>query len=62
MEKMKYNEEARDHCTRQKSDLHIQFGRTTLLKISSANVGMKLYNKLPNTIKRLKIYRNLKED
>jgi len=53
MEKMKYNEEVHDHFTRQKSELHIQFCRTTLLKNSSANVGIKLYSKFPNTIKRL---------
>jgi len=53
MEKMKYNEEVHDHCTRQKSDLHTQFCRTTLFKNRSANVGIKLYNKLPNTINRL---------
>jgi hypothetical protein len=53
MERMKYNEEVHDHCTCQKSDLHILFCRTTFLKNSSANVGIKLYNKLPNTIKRL---------
>jgi len=53
MEKMKYNEEVHDHCTRQTSDLHTQYCRTTLFKNSSANVGIKLYNKLPNTIKRL---------
>jgi hypothetical protein len=53
MEKMKYNEEVHDQYMCQKSDLHIQFCRTTLFKNSSANVGIKLYNKLPNTIKRL---------
>jgi len=53
MEKMKYNEEVHDHCTCQKSDLYIQFCRTTLFKNSNANVGIKLYNKLPNRIKRL---------
>ena len=53
MEKMKYNEDIPDQCTCQKSDLHTQFCRTTLFKNSSANVGIKLYNKLPNTIKRL---------
>ena len=50
---MKYYEEVHDHCTCQKSDLHIQFRKTTLFKNSSANVGIKLYIKLPNTIKRL---------
>ena len=53
MEKMKYNKEVHDHCTCQKSDFHTQFCRTTLFKNSSAIVGIKLYNKLPNTIKRL---------
>jgi len=62
MEKMKYNEEVHDHCTRQKSDLHTQFCRTTLLKNSSANVGIKLYNKLPNTVKILGKIQYLKGD
>jgi len=53
MEKMKYNTEIHDHCTHQKSDLHTQFCRTTLFKNNSANVGIKLYNKLPYTIKKL---------
>ena len=53
MEKMKYNGQIHDHCTHQKSHLHTQFCRTTLLKNSGANLGIKLYNKLPNTIKRL---------
>ena len=53
MEKMKYNGEMHAHCTRQKSDLHTQFCRIILLKNSGANVGIKLYNKLPNTIKGL---------
>jgi len=53
MEKIKYNEEVHDYRTCQKSNLHTQFCRTTLFKKSNANVGIKLYNKLPNTIKRL---------
>jgi len=53
MEKMKYNEEVHDHCTCQKSDLHSEFCRTTIFQNSSANVDIRLYNKLPNTIKRL---------
>jgi hypothetical protein len=50
---MLYNGEIHDHCTCQKSDLHTRFCRTTLLKNSSANVGIKLCNRLPNEIKRL---------
>jgi len=53
MEKIKYNREIHDYCTHQKSDRHTQFCRTTLLKYNSANMGIKLYNKLPNTIMRL---------
>jgi hypothetical protein len=53
MEKMKNNEEIHDHCTCQKSDLHIQFCRATLFKNSSANGRIILYNKLLYTIKRL---------
>jgi hypothetical protein len=34
-----------------KRDLHVQFCRVTLFKNTCANVGIKLYNKLPNTIK-----------
>jgi len=52
-EKIKYNEEIHDHSTRQKSDIQIQFCRTTILKNNSTNVGRKFYNKLPNTIKTL---------
>jgi hypothetical protein len=49
---MKYNE-VHDHCTCQKSDLHTQFCRSILFKNSSGNVGIKLFNKLPDTIKKL---------
>jgi hypothetical protein len=53
LEKMKYNKEVHHHCTHQKSDLHTQFWKTTLFKNSSANAGIKLYNKLLNRIKIL---------
>jgi len=51
MIKYEYNEKVHDHCKRQKSDLHTQICRTTLFKNSSANVVIKLYDKLPKTIK-----------
>jgi hypothetical protein len=51
LEKMEFNEEVHDHFTRQKSDLHTEYCLTTLLKKSSENVGIKLFNKLPETIK-----------
>jgi hypothetical protein len=52
-ERMKCNEEVHHQCICQKADLHVQFCRTTLFKNTSANVGIKLYNKLPNTVKKL---------
>ena len=60
MEEMKYNEEVHEHCTCQKSNLHNQFCRTTPFKNGSAKVGIKLYNKLPNTIKRIKMVQEFK--
>jgi hypothetical protein len=58
---MKYNREVHDHYTCQKLNVQTQFCRTTLFKNSSANVGIKLYNKLPNTIKRLDKIQELKK-
>jgi len=52
-EQVKQNEEIHNHYTRQKSDFHTQFCRTTLYKSSCENAGIKLFNKLPNTIKRI---------
>jgi len=50
---MKQNEEIHDQSTRQKSDFYTQYCRTTLLKNSYENVGIKLFNKLPNALKKL---------
>jgi hypothetical protein len=47
------NEDVHAHFTRQKSDFHVQYCRTTPSKNSSVNMGVKLYNKLPNEIKKL---------
>jgi hypothetical protein len=44
------SEEVHDHYTHKKSDLHTQFFRTTVFKNSSRNVGIKLFNKLPEAI------------
>jgi len=52
-EQMKQNEEIHDHSTRHKSDFHTQYCSTTLFKNSYENVGIKLFNKLPNTIKKV---------
>jgi hypothetical protein len=47
-EKMIGNVDVHVHFTHQKSDFHVQYCRTTLFKNSSINMGIKLYNKLPN--------------
>ena len=52
-EQVKQNEETHDHYTCQKADFHTQFCRTTLYRSSCENAGIKLFNKLPNTIKRI---------
>jgi hypothetical protein len=49
-------------CTCQKLDIHVQFCTATLFKNSSANVGIKLYNKLPNTIKKVEKVWELKKE
>jgi hypothetical protein len=50
---MKLNQEMQDHCMRRKSDLHVQFCKTILLRNNVANVGIKLYNKLPEKLMKL---------
>ena len=50
---MRLNEEIHDHDTWQKSDLHTQYCRTALYKNNYGNVGIKLFNKLPNSIKKV---------
>jgi hypothetical protein len=58
LEKMIGNGDVHAHFTRQKSDVHVQYCRTTLFKNSSVNMGIKLYNKLPNEIKKLEKLRD----
>jgi hypothetical protein len=57
LEKMIGSEDVHAHFTRQKSDFLVQYCRTALFKNSSVNMGIKLYNKLPNEIKKLERYR-----
>jgi hypothetical protein len=42
IDKMKLNEEIHDLCTGHKSDLHVQFCKTTLLRNSVANSGYQI--------------------
>jgi hypothetical protein len=60
--KIKCNEKMHDYCTCQKKKI-IMFSsaETLFLKNTSANAGIKLYNKLPNIIKKLEKIRTLKK-
>jgi hypothetical protein len=59
-EKMTLNEEIHDHCMGHKSDIHIQFCRTTLFRNSVADMAMKLYNKVSNKLKKLGMIQEFK--
>jgi hypothetical protein len=61
LEKMIGNEDVHAHFTCQKSDVHVQYCRTTPFKNRSINMGIKLYNKLPNEIKKLEKLWDLKK-
>jgi hypothetical protein len=50
---LEINTEIHDHNTRQNSDFHNQFCRTSFFKNSVVNIGIKLYNKLPNHMKKI---------
>ena len=56
----KQNKELHNYKTCQKSDFHTQYCRTNLYKSSYENAGIKLLNKLPDTIKRIKKPREFK--
>lgn len=48
------NTETQNHNTCQSTDLHIQFCRTSVFKKSTVNTGIKIYNKLPSQMRKLK--------
>jgi len=56
----KQNKEILNYNTRQKSDFHTQYCRTNLYKSNYKNAGIKWFNKLPNTVKRIKKPREFK--
>jgi hypothetical protein len=52
-EELKWNLTGHDHETRHRLDFQTQFCRTDIFKKSVSNMGIKLYNKLPNYLKNL---------
>jgi hypothetical protein len=61
MRGLKQNLDGHDHNTRHRSDFQTQFCRTDIFKRSVNNVGVKLYNKLPNYLKNLENVRVLRK-
>ena len=52
-EKLEYNSDLHNYNTRHKTDLHPLTCRTNLAKNSGLNMGIILYNRLPQNIKKL---------
>jgi hypothetical protein len=48
---MKLNDEIHDHCTRQNQIFMFNYAELPFFKNNVANVGIKLYNTLPNKVK-----------
>jgi len=51
--KLEYNLDLHEHDTRHKTDLHPLTCRTNLAKNNGVNMGIALYNKLPQNLKKL---------
>jgi hypothetical protein len=49
-----------NYNTRQKLNLHVQFCRTNVFKNGVMNMGMRLYNKIPNKIREVGKMRHFK--
>jgi hypothetical protein len=59
---VRQNLEVHDHNTRKKLDLHTRHCYTVLYQKSVVNMGIKLFNRLPITIKQLDNYKNFKRE
>jgi hypothetical protein len=61
-EELKRNSTRHDHETLHRLDFQTQFCRTDIFKKSINNMGIKLYHKLRNYLKNLRIQNLLKND
>jgi hypothetical protein len=61
-DKLKLNSDLHDHNTRHKSDLHPLTCRTNLTKHNGLNMGITLFNKLPDQLKKLETKRKFKNN
>jgi hypothetical protein len=62
IEKLEQNTAIYNHNTRQKLNFHVQFCRKNALKKGVMNMGIKLYNNLPNKFKEVEKIRQYKRD
>jgi hypothetical protein len=62
IEKLKQNTAIHNHNTCQKLNLHVQCCRTNALKKGVMNMGIKLYNHLPNEIREVERMRQFKRE
>jgi hypothetical protein len=60
--KLEQNAEIHDHNTRQNSDLCIQFCRISFFKKRVVDIGIKLYNKLLNQMKKVEKMKYFKRE
>jgi hypothetical protein len=58
--KLEYNSDVHDYDTRHKTDLHLLTCRTNMAKYNDINMGIILYNRLPDYIKKLDMRNNFK--
>lgn len=61
LEMLEQNNVVHNHNTRQKLNLHAQFCRTKAYKKGVLNMGIKLYNKIPNKIREVEKIRQFKK-
>jgi hypothetical protein len=54
------NSAVHNHNTCQKLNLHVQFCRTNVVKNGVMNMGIRLYNRIPNKIREVEKMRQFK--
>jgi hypothetical protein len=59
---LEQNVQFHNYNTRRKLDLHVQFCNTDLFEKSVVNMGIRLYNKVPDHIKDLENYKFFKKE
>jgi hypothetical protein len=57
---MDQNSVVHNHNTRQKLNPHVQFCRTNVVKNGVMNMGIRLYNRIPNKIREVEKMRQVK--